>query len=238
MSSGDDSPASRVVVLACTARSSHPSSGRRRTSACSPKEKAAMRAADELAAERRRMPMQRVEREYVFDAATGRCRCSTCSTVVRSSPSTTSCSQPGDEEGCGGCSMFVDQLTHLAHLNARRRVLRPRLARADRAAARLPRLDGVGRPLGSLAATARSTPTWACGEVSASTSSCATATTSCARTSRQRTRGRGDRQRVEHPRPHAVRAPGDLGGLAGRRPAVRPVRVVGPARPLPRLTRG
>jgi predicted dithiol-disulfide oxidoreductase (DUF899 family) len=82
-------------------------------------EKAAMRAADELAAERRRMPMQRVEREYVFDAGDrqvslldlfdGRPQLAVYHFMF----------EPVDDEGCGGCSMFVDQLTHLAHLNAR-----------------------------------------------------------------------------------------------------------------------
>jgi predicted dithiol-disulfide oxidoreductase (DUF899 family) len=83
------------------------------------KEKEAMRAADELAAERRRMPMQRVEREYLFDAGDrqvslldlfdGRPQLAIYHFMFG----------PGDDDGCGGCSMFVDQLTHLAHLNAR-----------------------------------------------------------------------------------------------------------------------
>ena len=83
------------------------------------KEKAAMRAADELAAERRRMPMQRVEREYVFDAGD---RQVSLLDLFEGRPQLAVYHfmfEPGDEEGCGGCSMFVDQLTHLAHLNAR-----------------------------------------------------------------------------------------------------------------------
>jgi predicted dithiol-disulfide oxidoreductase (DUF899 family) len=83
------------------------------------KEKEAMRAADELAAERRRLPMQRVEGEYLFDAGDrqvslldlfdGRPQLAIYHFMFG----------PGDDDGCGGCSMFVDQLTHLAHLNAR-----------------------------------------------------------------------------------------------------------------------
>ncbi len=83
------------------------------------KEKAAMRAADELAAERRRMPMQRVEREYVFDAGD---RQVSLIDLFEGRPQLAVYHfmfGPGDEEGCGGCSMFVDQLTHLAHLRAR-----------------------------------------------------------------------------------------------------------------------
>jgi predicted dithiol-disulfide oxidoreductase (DUF899 family) len=83
------------------------------------KEKAAMRAADELAAERRRMPMQRVEREYVFDAGN---RQVSLLDLFEGRPQLAVYHfmfGPGNEEGCTGCSMFVDQLTHLAHLNAR-----------------------------------------------------------------------------------------------------------------------
>ncbi len=83
------------------------------------KEKAAMRAADELAAERRRMPMQRVEREYLFDGGDRRL---SLLDLFDGRPQLAVYHfmfGPGDEEGCVGCSMFVDQLTHLAHLNAR-----------------------------------------------------------------------------------------------------------------------
>jgi Bacterial protein of unknown function (DUF899) len=58
------------------------------------KEKAATRARDVLAAERRRLPMVRIERDYVFGARTARRASSTSSNGAVSSSSTTACSAP------------------------------------------------------------------------------------------------------------------------------------------------
>jgi predicted dithiol-disulfide oxidoreductase (DUF899 family) len=88
------------------------------------KEKAATRARDALAAERRRQPMMRIEKRYVFDEPGG------------SKPSLLDLFEgrrqlllyhfmfaPGvngwPEAGCPGCSLFTDQVGNLAHLRAR-----------------------------------------------------------------------------------------------------------------------
>jgi predicted dithiol-disulfide oxidoreductase (DUF899 family) len=87
------------------------------------KEKQATRTLDALAAERRRLPMVRIEKEYVFEGPEGE---------VRLLDMFDGRSQlflyhfmfaPGvsgwPSAGCDGCSMVVDNLTHPAHLHAR-----------------------------------------------------------------------------------------------------------------------
>ena len=88
------------------------------------KEKAATHARDALAAERRRQPMMRIEKQYVFDEPGG------------GKPSLFDLFEgrrqlllyhfmfaPGvhgwPEAGCPGCSLFTDQVGNLAHLRAR-----------------------------------------------------------------------------------------------------------------------
>jgi predicted dithiol-disulfide oxidoreductase (DUF899 family) len=87
------------------------------------KEKAATRARDALAAERRRQPMTHVDKDYVFDGPGGKTRLLELfegrpqlllyhfmfAPTVNGWPNA----------GCPGCSMFVDQLGHPAHFNAR-----------------------------------------------------------------------------------------------------------------------
>ena len=87
------------------------------------KEKAATRARDVLAAERRRQPMARIDKRYVFDSPNGATGLIDLfeqrrqlivyhfmfGPVVDGWP----------DAGCQGCSMFVDQIGHLAHLHAR-----------------------------------------------------------------------------------------------------------------------
>lgn len=86
-------------------------------------EKAATHARDALAAERRRLPMVRIEKDYVFEGPDGKARLLDLfegrhqlllyhfmfAPEVEGWPSA----------GCPGCSMFVDQIGHLAHLHAR-----------------------------------------------------------------------------------------------------------------------
>src|SRR2546423_11822907 len=55
-------------------------------------EKEATRALDALAAKRRRLPMVRIDKEYVFEVPTARPTWSTSSRAAGSSSSTTSCS--------------------------------------------------------------------------------------------------------------------------------------------------
>jgi predicted dithiol-disulfide oxidoreductase (DUF899 family) len=83
------------------------------------KEKEATRARDALAAERRRLPRVRVEKGYLFDGPAGK------ATLVDLFEDRTQLLLyhfmfgPNQDVGCDGCSMFVDQVGHLAHLHAR-----------------------------------------------------------------------------------------------------------------------
>ena len=81
------------------------------------KEKEATRALDALAAERRRLPMVRVDRTYAFqgtdrsyslnDLFEGRRQLIVYHHMLK----------PDDEHPCPGCSAFTDHVPHLAHLN-------------------------------------------------------------------------------------------------------------------------
>jgi predicted dithiol-disulfide oxidoreductase (DUF899 family) len=82
------------------------------------KEKRATRERDALAAERRRQPMVEYSPDYEFEGPDG---------VVKLPDLFRGGRQlilyhfwfPPDGEPCGGCSMFTDQIGHLAHINAR-----------------------------------------------------------------------------------------------------------------------
>ena len=87
------------------------------------KEKQLTRQHDQLAAERRRMPMVKIDKPYVFDGSAG---------TVSLLDLFEGRSQlivyhfmfaPGvggwPTAGCPGCSLVVDQIAHLAHLHAR-----------------------------------------------------------------------------------------------------------------------
>jgi predicted dithiol-disulfide oxidoreductase (DUF899 family) len=82
------------------------------------KEKEATRARDTLAAERRRQPMVEMSADFEFQGPEG---------TVRLPDIFEGRSQlvlyhfwfPPDGDPCGGCSMFADQIGHLAHINAR-----------------------------------------------------------------------------------------------------------------------
>lgn len=82
------------------------------------KEKAATRSADALAAERRRQPVMEFSADYAFEGSDG---------VVKLADLFEGRRQlfvyhfwlPPDGEPCTGCSMFTDQIGHLAHVNAR-----------------------------------------------------------------------------------------------------------------------
>jgi predicted dithiol-disulfide oxidoreductase (DUF899 family) len=82
------------------------------------KEKAATRASDALAAERRRQPVTEFSTAYRFEGPDGEVGLLDLFEGRR---------QlilyhfwfPPEGKPCGGCSMFTDQICHLAHLNAR-----------------------------------------------------------------------------------------------------------------------
>src|SRR4051812_45591193 len=87
------------------------------------KEKELTRARDAMAAERRRMPWQAVEQDYAFEGPSGNVTLldlfdgRTQLIVYRAF------FEPGvhgwPDHACVGCSMVADQVTHVAHLNAR-----------------------------------------------------------------------------------------------------------------------
>lgn len=83
------------------------------------KEKEATRARDVLAAERRRLPMVRVEKQYVFEGSDGEARLLDLFDGRRQLIVYHHMLKPGDEDPCSGCSMVVDNIGHLAHLHVR-----------------------------------------------------------------------------------------------------------------------
>jgi predicted dithiol-disulfide oxidoreductase (DUF899 family) len=83
------------------------------------KEKAATRARDALAAERRRLPRVRIETDYVFDGARGKARLGDLFEGRRQLLLYHFMFGPNQEAGCTGCCMFVDQVGHPSHLHAR-----------------------------------------------------------------------------------------------------------------------
>src|SRR5437879_7260324 len=83
------------------------------------KEKEATRARDALAAARRRLPRVRIEKAYVFDGLEGEARLLDMFEGRRQLLLYHFMFGPSQDAGCDGCSMFVDQIGHLAHLHAR-----------------------------------------------------------------------------------------------------------------------
>jgi len=87
------------------------------------KEKAATRAHDALAAERRRLPMVKIEKDYVFNGPRGKVRLLDLFEGRRQlivyhfmfAPSVNG----WPTAGCPGCSLVVDHIGPLAHLHAR-----------------------------------------------------------------------------------------------------------------------
>jgi predicted dithiol-disulfide oxidoreductase (DUF899 family) len=86
-------------------------------------EKAATRARDALAAERRRQPMVEITKPYVFDGPKGKAHLPDLFDGRRQlilyhfmfAPTV----DGWPDAGCPGCSFFADQIGHLAHLHAR-----------------------------------------------------------------------------------------------------------------------
>jgi predicted dithiol-disulfide oxidoreductase (DUF899 family) len=83
------------------------------------KEKAATRASDALAAERRRLPRVRLEKDYLLQGPSGQARLADLFEGRRQLLLYHFMFGPNQSEGCDGCSMFVDGVGHLAHLRAR-----------------------------------------------------------------------------------------------------------------------
>lgn len=82
-------------------------------------EKRHMRAADRLAAARRRLPMTPVDKDYVFDGPSGPVGLADLFEGRRQLLLYHFMFGPDWEAGCDGCSMVVDCFPHPAHLHAR-----------------------------------------------------------------------------------------------------------------------
>lgn len=87
------------------------------------KEKAATRERDALAAERRRLPMVRIDKDYVFEGPNGAAHLLDLFEGKRQLLLYHFMFAPGvngwPNAGCPGCSMFVDQVGHQSHLHVR-----------------------------------------------------------------------------------------------------------------------
>src|SRR6059058_3488293 len=83
------------------------------------KEKEATHSRDALAAERRRLPRAYIEKDYVFDGPVGKVTLLDLFERRRQMLLYHFMFGPNQDVGCDGCSMFVDQIGHLAHLHAR-----------------------------------------------------------------------------------------------------------------------
>ena len=87
------------------------------------REKEATRASDALAAERRRQPLAEIEKDYVFEGTDGEASLLDLFEGRSQLILYHFMFAPGvngwPDAGCPGCSMFVDQVGHLAHFHAR-----------------------------------------------------------------------------------------------------------------------
>lgn len=87
------------------------------------KEKAATRARDALAAERRRLPMVKIDKRYVFEGPDAKATLVDLFDRRRQLILYHFMFAPGvdgwPKAGCPGCSFFADQIGHLSHLHAR-----------------------------------------------------------------------------------------------------------------------
>lgn len=83
------------------------------------KEKEVTRARDEIAAERRRLPMVEVDKPYTFETPQGTCTLLDLFEGRRQLIVRHMMFAPGDTRGCPGCSMQVDSVGALQHYWAR-----------------------------------------------------------------------------------------------------------------------
>ena len=83
------------------------------------KEKELTRAHDALAAERRRLPRVRIEKDYEFDGPDGKAGLADMFEGRSQLIVYHFMFGPNQNAGCDGCSFVADQIAHLAHLHAR-----------------------------------------------------------------------------------------------------------------------
>ena len=82
-------------------------------------EKDATRARDALAAQRRRLPRVRIDKDYMFDGPDGKAALPDLFEGRSQLLLYHFMFGPNQDAGCDGCSMFIDQVGHPAHLHAR-----------------------------------------------------------------------------------------------------------------------
>src|SRR5262245_38612245 len=82
-------------------------------------EKAATRARDALNAERRRLPMVKIEKDYAFGSLDGKASLLDLFEGRHQLILYHFMYLADENRFCDGCSFFVDQVCHLAHLHAR-----------------------------------------------------------------------------------------------------------------------
>jgi len=82
-------------------------------------EKDATRARDALAGQRRRLPRVRIDKDYVFDGPDGKAALADLFEGRNQLLLYHFMFGPNQDAGCDGCSMFIDQVGHPAHLHAR-----------------------------------------------------------------------------------------------------------------------
>ena len=82
-------------------------------------EKEITRARDALNAERRRLPMVKIEKDYVFDGPDGKASLRDLFEGRRQLIVYHFMFDPSWDEGCPACSNLVDNMSHLVHLHAR-----------------------------------------------------------------------------------------------------------------------
>ena len=83
------------------------------------KEKAATRARDALSAERRKLPMVKVEKDYLFEGPDGTVSLRDLFAGRRQLIVYHFMFDPDWDEGCPSCSFVADNIGHLSHLHAR-----------------------------------------------------------------------------------------------------------------------
>lgn len=84
------------------------------------KEKEWNRQRDALSAERRPLPMVRIDKEYVFEGPAGQARLLDLFEGRRQLIVYHFMFNPSWDEGCPSCSFLADNIGHLAHLHARK----------------------------------------------------------------------------------------------------------------------
>ncbi len=83
------------------------------------REKELTRSRDEVSAERRRLPMVEIDKEYVFEGPDGRVSLLDLFDGRRQLIVYHFMFDPSWDEGCPSCSLIIDNVGHLSHLHAR-----------------------------------------------------------------------------------------------------------------------